>query len=536
MKSRTAPVQQEPPLDIQALLDPQCYPHPVSSIRICETHISWVVLTGEYVYKIKKPVQYSFVDFSTLEKRRWFCDEELRLNARLAPELYLEVVPLTGSPAKPRIAGKGDPFEYAVKMRRFSVSFHEAVLSCQLRDEHKFIEELADRIGRFHQKIDVAGLFDEYGTPAIIQQTIRECFQAIPRQNIPDGVEPQLSHLQSWATAEGERLHQTFKTRKQEGFVRECHGDLHLGNIAIFQGRPCVFDALEFAPHLRWVDVMSEIAFLVMDLEKHGQRNLGQYFLNLYLEHTGDYEGLKVFRFYAMYRALVRAKVAGLRLGQLVKESSIFEEVQREMNEYLGLSAKFRSIPKPIIILMHGVSGSGKTTVSTHLLKALGFIRIRSDVERKRARFSEATEDLDVDSQTSLYSQARIDLIYQKLRMLAGSLLHQGFPVLVDATFLTVGQRKSFFQVSKEQNVEMIIVHVDAPENMLVQRICKRGEEGSDPSDATVNVLREQLQRREPFHAAELPYVLKVDTKSEESTQAGINHVCNRVREISNTF
>ncbi len=292
---------------VQGLENPECYPHRVEQVKMVETHISWVLLSGYYAYKIKKPVKYSFVDFSTLDKRRWFCEEEVRLNRRLAPDVYLGVVPITGSPTSPEIEGPGAPFEFAVKMKQFSV---EQEIHHNLADEDKagqLISQLADSIATFHSHIEMTGESSHYGSPADVLTAINECFDELPAYVLSLTSQKFLTAINGWLQTEWQKVSDFMLLRKRVGFVRECHGDLHLGNITIFEGRVCVFDALEFEPSLRWIDVMSEIAFLVMDLEKHGYPALASVFLNRYLELTGDYEGLRVFRLYKVYRALVRA-------------------------------------------------------------------------------------------------------------------------------------------------------------------------------------------------------------------------------------
>ena len=497
---------------VQGLQNPECYLHSVDQVKLVETHISWVVLTGFYAYKIKKPLKYSFVDFSTLEKRRWFCEEEVRLNRRLSPEVYLGIVPITGSLSHPRIDGHGTPFEYAVKMKQFSSKQEIDDIFASREKAGLRVSQLAERLAQFHAQIEKAGEQSLYGNPDMVWRPMKECFDEMPLHLLTQNTQEYLTRIDKWLQKEWRNLYDVFIQRKQSGYVRECHGDLHLGNIAVFEGDVCVFDALEFEPRLRWIDVMSEVAFLVMDLEKHGREDLAWMFLNRYLELTGDYEGLRVCRFYQVYRALVRAKVAGLRLAQLEESGVEEEKAKSELIGYLEFAQRFISCTPPALILMHGVSGSGKTTVSTEIVQAMGAIRVRSDVERKRL-FAETlkpkTEDLHG---SGLYHSDMTERTYDRLQDLARILLCAGFSVVVDATFLRQRQREAFRVLANEQGCACIIFDVFAPEAVLAERIERRSQEGRDVSDANVEIMERQQETEEPLTQAEQPHVMRVDS------------------------
>jgi aminoglycoside phosphotransferase family enzyme/predicted kinase len=510
---------------VQGLKNPECYPHPVNQVRLVETHISWVLLTGFYAYKIKKSVKFSFVDFSTLEKRRWFCEEEVRLNRRFASEVYLGIVPLTGSPLVPRIDGSGPPFEFAVKMKQFSSEQEVHNILASKEQSEIFISQLADRIAQFHDQIEKVDEQSPYGNPDMVWRPMKECLDEIPLRLLTQKTLEYLTRIDRWLQKEWRNLYDVFIQRKQSGYVRECHGDLHLGNIAVFEGDVCVFDALEFEPRLRWIDVMSEVAFLVMDLEKHGREDLALMFLNRYLELTGDYEGLRVFRFYQVYRALVRAKVAGLRLAQLEESGVEEEKAKSELIGYLEFAQRFISCASPVLIMMHGVSGSGKTTVSTEIVKAIGATRVRSDVERKRL-FAETlkskTEDLH---DPGLYHSDMTERTYDRLQDLARILLCAGFSVVVDATFLRQLQRGAFRVLANEQTCAWFILDVFAPEAVLAERIERRFQEGRDASDATVDIMKRQQETEESFTQAEQPHVIRVDSTDPQSIISAIKEL-----------
>jgi aminoglycoside phosphotransferase family enzyme/predicted kinase len=515
---------------IQGLKNPECYSHPVAQVQLVETHISWVVLTGLYAYKIKKPVKFSFVDFSTLEKRRWFCEEEVRLNRRLAPDVYLGIVPITGSQSAPRLDGQGTPFEFAVKMKQFSL---EQGIQHILRIEEQpevCMTQLAEKIATFHAQIEKAGEHSPYGNPDIIGQSMNECLDEIPLNFLPHTTQKVVATVEKWTQEEWRKLSDIFLWRKRAGFVRECHGDLHLGNIAMFEGRVCVFDALEFEPRLRWIDVMSEVAFLVMDLEKHGRQDLAFVFLNRYLELTGDYEGLRVFRLYQVYRALVRAKVAGLRLAQLAAGGEEEERSKCELTAYVELAHRCTRCTFPALVLMHGVSGTGKTTVSSEIVKAMGAIRIRSDVERKRLFAETFKHQGKFPQDTGLYHSDITEHTYDQLRDFARTLIQYGFLVVVDATFLRHHQREKFMRLAHESRCPWFIVDVFAPQTVLTERIERRVYEGHDASDATVEVMRRQQETEEPFTQEEQVHVIIVDSTDQRKIIMALKELQEKIR------
>ena len=513
---------------IEALQNVRCYPHSVSQVTLVETHISWVLLTGQYVYKIKKPVLFTFVDFSTLEKRHWFCEEEVRLNRRLAPQLYLGMVPITGSPSNPQMDGKGSPIEFAVKMKQFlpDQEFSQ-LLSIGKIDEYT-VGQLADCIGLFHTRIEPAPENSSYGSPEMVWQSIEECFGEIPLVILSESIQQSVQQIKDWTRQEWIRVKSVLEQRKSSGFIRECHGDLHLGNIALFEGQISVFDALEFEPRLRWIDVISEVAFLVMDLESQGRVDLAYVFLNRYLEVTGDYAGMTVFRLYEVYRALVRAKVAGLRLAQVVERSGDWEKFHAEMIRYVELANRLISPASPFLIIMHGISGTGKTTISTEVVKTLGAIRVRSDVERKRISGEKKEEEVREETSENLYAPDMTQATYARLLDIAGTMLRSGYSIVVDATFLRVSQRQLFFQLAQYRHVSFVILDVQAPEEVLIERLAMRAHQGVDASDATIAIMERQRIQEEPLTEGEQPYTIGIHAMEEESMQSALSNLTKR--------
>jgi predicted kinase len=294
-----------------------------------------------------------------------------------------------------------------------------------------------------------------------------------------------------------------------------------------------VFDALEFQPRLRWIDVMSEVAFLVMDLESKDRVDLAYGFLNRYLEETGDYAGMTTFRLYEVYRALVRAKVAGLRLAQMEKERVEWGNSRAEMISYVELAYRLTRPSPPVLILMHGVSGTGKTTVSTEVLKTLNAVRVRSDVERKRLLAEKIEGGIRQATTESLYSPAMTQATYDRLLDLSSGMLKAGYSVVVDATFLFAGQRKPFIEVAHDRQIPVVILDVWAPKEVLAQRIERRATQQTDASDATIDVMERQKTLNEPFTEAERSHVLRIDSTDMKSVSSTIKTFLEQRREES---
>lgn len=494
---------------IRNLRRPDAFPHPAADIACIETHISSVVLAGDFAYKLKKPLDLGFLDFSSLDKRRGACDEELRLNRRTAPELYLDVVPVTGSVEAPHIGGEGEPIEYAVRMRRFAQS---ALLGDAL-ERGALPPELLDRLARhvadFHAAAAIAAPGDGYGDAQAVHGPVRQNFAQL-REFIDDaGLLAQAAAAERWSEAQFALLAPVFERRLAEGRVRECHGDLHLGNLILLDGEPRLFDGIEFSAELRWIDVAADVAFLFMDLQRRGRSDLGARFLNAWLERTGDYDSLRVMRYYIAYRAMVRAKIAAIRLGQLDGEARA--DCLQECRAYVALAVAQGQAAQPFLAIASGVSGSGKTSQSQGLIEARGVIRVRADVERKRL-FGLAAEDSSVAVAGGIYNAEASRRTYARLAEVAAIALMARWPVLADATFLRRGQRAAFAELARRLQVPFAILAFDAPEATLRARVAARAAQGGDASEADVAVLDMQLAQREPLSDDERAMTLAVDT------------------------
>lgn len=513
---------------INKLQNPAIYDHPIDQFEVIETHISWVLLTGDYVYKIKKPVNFGFLDFSTLEKRHFFCEEELRLNRRLAPQLYLDVVTIHGSEAHPQLNGPPDVkdygavIEYAVKMRQFPQSVQLDRLLAKDKLNNAIIDNLASKVAQFHLSVRSVDKESHYGDVEHIQQPMLENFTHI-RASVDDQmIMPLLDKLEAWSQQQLQKHTHTIQLRKAQGYVRECHGDMHLRNIALWQNEIVIFDCIEFNENFYWIDVMSEIAFLVMDLEDRQQDALAQRFLNAYLEITGDYEGLPLFLFYKVYRAMVRAKVAALRINQEQAGTEEYEQTFEEFHEYLKLAERYIKPTTPILLINFGLSGSGKSVGTQLLTEKFPAIQVRSDVERKRLfqvlENSKATEQ-------KLYSAEATQKTYSRLVAIAQCLLSAGYSVIIDAANLKLQQRQLFIELAKSMRIRFFILAYQAEQAILEQRVEQRVQRGDDASDATVEILQHQLESFEILSEREKSFTIDIDTSQDVDIDAIIKQI-----------
>jgi aminoglycoside phosphotransferase family enzyme/predicted kinase len=481
---------------------------------LLETHISWVLLSGDFAYKLKKPVDLGFVDFTTLEQRRFCCNEELRLNGRLAPDIYLDVVPIAGSVDAPELGGSGEPIEFAVRMKRFP---QEALLAHVLERGAllpSHVDDLARIVADFHASSDRAPEASRFGNEEHVQQPVRVSFEQLARSLAQTESLHQVDRLRAWSESEFARRRDDFRQRKQCGAIRECHGDMHLGNMVLIDDRVTIFDCIEFNPDLRWIDVISEAAFVTMDLESRGRRDFAGRFLNGYLERTGDYGGLVVHAYYAAYRALVRAKVACLRAAQGGIAAAQQRELADESRSYLGLAETYSRPRHPYLAITHGVSGTGKTWGTQILVDETAAIRVRSDVERKRLFGFDPEQRSDPARIDDVYSPQTTRRTYDRVKACAHAALRAGVSVVVDAACLKRWQRELFRDLAAERSVPFRILDFRASEATLRERVQRRQERGRDASEADLAVLEQQLETREPLGTDELAAVIEVDSEN----------------------
>ena len=495
--------------------------HPVHCF---DTHISWVLVAGDHAYKIKKAVIMDFMDSSTLAARRHLCEEEVRLNRRLSPELYLDVVKISGDAMRPCLNGTGEAIDYAVRMH----AFPQTALWCRrLADGQLSVQEVdafADRLGRFHQQAATAPAASPWGSLEGFAASADTTMKALARL-APDSASRQtLAKLQAWDTQQRLRLAAAFAKRKSAGMVRDCHGDLHTGNILTTQRGVEVFDCIEFSEALRWIDVINDAAFAWMDLACRGRHDLATRFLNGYLTLTGDYDGLAMLFYYGMHRALVRCLVLLLRAEQTTLPHNVAAH-RREALAYLSFAERLAAPGKPAVLITHGYSGSGKTSFSRQAAELLGAVHLRSDIERKRMHGLSAVDRSGAAPNSALYGANASRRTYNRLLALARIVVRAGMVVLVDAAFLSLAQRRRFARQAAESGVPFLIFDVRASRDVMAQRLVTRANAGLDASDAGLSVLAQQIAGAEPLSKEEMEQTIVVDTDAGVSPE-GVAGLC----------
>ncbi len=484
-----------------------------------ETHASWVLLTGPYAYKIKKAVNLGFLDFSTLARRHHFCDEEVRINRRLAPALYLGVVPIGGSTDDPRIGDAGPPIDFAVKMRQFD----PAGLFDRLADAHALtpalVRECAQVVAAFHAGAEPLRAGSPLaGVPALAQAMLENLHHpGLAAANSDPDTAASLAHVEQWTREQLARLTPLLLQRRTDGFVRECHGDLHLANITLHEGRVTLFDGIEFNEAFRWIDVISDLAFLLMDLESRGEDALANLALNTWLEFSGDIDGLALLPLYKTYRAMVRAKVALLTAANDALPAPERQRQRERFGACLALARRYTGAGQPVLLCTCGLSASGKSHVSATLAARFGLVRLRSDVERKRLFGLAPLAVSGPALRSQLYSPDASVQTYRQLAAQTRMLLAQGQSVIVDAAFLRASERAMFFALARELALPFVIVHCEAP---LAQRRQWLRQRRDDPSEATDALLDTQAGWFEPFSADESAAVIRIDTAAADALAA----------------
>jgi aminoglycoside phosphotransferase family enzyme/predicted kinase len=484
-----------------ALQRPGSYRHPAGRIRRIETHISVIYLAGRFAYKIKKPIDLGFVDFTDVAARQHDCHEEVRLNRRLARRLHLGVVPVVRLGRVFKVAAQGSPVEHAVRMKRFD----ERQLFSRLLTRGELgvaqIDRVAERLAAFHRCASTTPPRSMLGTAIFVRTQMETVLTSLEREAgtlVPAGV-------RQWCEREAARLAGHFEARRASGFVRECHGDLHLDNIVCKGNNVILFDCIEFSDALRWIDVASDLAFPLMDLQAHGRDDLASALLNGWLQRTGDFGALPALRFYIVYRALVRALVEVLK----TRGSSAAYSLARA-RDYMACAARMASAPQPYLLLCHGYSGSGKSVASEALANRIGAIRLSSDTERKRQRAFAPPDQHALPAVA--YSRKAIDSHYDALLAIARHMLEAGYPVLMDATFLKQRHRASFIELACVFDVPVFLLDFHTSSRQLAERVRKRATDPGQSSDANAAVLVRQLANEEPLTPDEAALTVAFDT------------------------
>ncbi len=491
------------------MMEPGFYPHPVTEpIQMLQTHISYVLLTGDFAYKIKKPVNFGFLDFSTIAQRRHFCYEEIRLNQQNAPEIYLDVLAITQEGNRFILGGISEPVEYAVKMCQFP----QSSLLSSMFEEGKLteveMEELGKTVAYFHSKCQTSDYMRSFGEVAKIREFVNDNYQHTLKYIGGSQTQEQYEETKAFSDRFFAEQAELLAQRRDNNFIRECHGDLHLRNICLWHNKIQLFDCIEFNEPFRFVDVMYDVAFTVMDLEARGRKDLGNAFLNTYLEQTGDWSGLQVLPLYLSRQAYVRAKVTSFLLDDPAVSVEAKQEASTTAANYYRLAWNYTKIQRGRIILMSGLSGAGKSTVARKLARKLGAIHLRSDAVRKHL----AGIPLEEKGEDTLYTAEMTQKTYNRLLELGILLANQGFTAILDAKYDKQGLRESAIAQAQTAQIPLSILYCTAPMDVLRDRLLSRT---GDVSDATTDLLASQEAAAEPFTEEEQSLVTILDTSQD---------------------
>lgn len=491
---------------IQQMLQPGFYTHPVTEpIQLIQTHVSFVLLTGDYVYKLKKPVNFGFLDYSTLEKRRHFCNEELRMNKRGAAELYLDILPITQTGEKYNLGGSGEAVEYTLKMRQFpqEALFTNIFERGELTD--RLMEDLGRVVAEFHTHAPINDYIRSFGKVSQLRKAFDENYQQTEKYIGGPQTQQQFEETRQFTDAFFADREDVFKQRIANNWIRECHGDLHLRNIALWQDKIMLFDCIEFNEDFRFVDVMFDIAYAVMDMDARDRGDLGNAYLNTYVEQIGDWEGLQVLPLYLSRQSYVRAKVISFLLDDPAIPAEEKEKASKTAAQYYKLAWQYTQKRPGKLILMSGLSGSGKSTAARHLARKLGAIHIRSDAVRKHLGGIPLYEKGGND----LYTPEMTQKTYQRVLDLGITLAKQGYRVILDAKYDRIALRSAAISAAENNHIPLQIIQCTAPVEEMRRRLSLRI---GDIADATADLLASQQASAEGFSETETPYLKVIDT------------------------
>jgi uncharacterized protein len=500
------------PALIQQMLTPDFYPHLVTMpIQLMQTHASYVLLTGEFAYKLKKPVNFGFLDYSTVDKRQHFCNEEIRLNQRGAKELYLEVVAIGKQGNNYYLGNDGEIVDYAVKMVQFP---QEILLSNMFEAGTMTIEQIEAMgavVAQFHANAQTNEYISSFGEVAQIRQSIDDNYRHTEPYIGLAQTQPQFTQTKAYTDRFLLERDILFNERRTGGFIRECHGDLHLRNICQWQSKILLFDCIEFNEPFRYVDTMYDIAFAVMDLEARGRKDFANRFLNTYAEQTGDWEGLQVLPFYLSRQAYVRAKVTSFLLDDPAISETDRQAAAKTAGDYYHQAwAYTQNTSTPKLIMLSGLSGAGKSTLGKRMAMELGGIHLRSDAVRKHLGGISLLSKGDA----SLYTPEMTARTYQRVLELGAKLALQGLTVIFDAKYDRRELRAAVINLAADRGIPLQIIHCTAPLAILRDRLAHRT---GDIADATVDLLASQQAAWEDFTPAERGYVTTIDTTQDVS-------------------
>ncbi len=480
---------------VQALLEPKAYPETPKYIEMVQTQMSFVFLTDDYVYKVKKAVNLGYLDYTTLDKRHFFCQREVELNRRLSPDVYLGVVPISREKGDIFMGGQGEIIEYAVKMRRLPREAMMNVLLANNQVSSEMVASLAQKLVGFHNKAETNITISAFGNLDTITQNTEENFTQTKKYIGNTISQEKYQSIKAYTDNFIKKNASLFRKRIQDSRIRDCHGDLHAAHICFANGI-YIYDCIEFNDRFRYCDVASEVAFLAMDLDHYGRADLSHSFINAYVDRSREKELLKLLNFYKCYRAYVRGKVESFKLDDLYISEAEKRQTLDVASSYFDLASSYiRS--KPVLLITTGLVGSGKTALAQALAKRLGLVVISSDVIRKKLAGILVTEHHFEEFDAGIYSAEFSRKTYDKMFTEAEHTLGEGGSVIIDASFIKAEERLKAKRLAEEMKTDFFIVECTLDEESVRKRLAQRLEQGS-VSDGRWEIYEPQKRQFAP--------------------------------------
>jgi len=470
------------------------YPHRPQTVTLLQTHISFIFIAGDMVYKVKKSVNYGFLDFTSLEKRHHFCLEELRLNRRLAPEIYLDVVEICENENGRLVMGPGPRVvEYAVRMKRIPEEGMLKRLIALKEADISIMDRVARKLADFHRQAETGGQIDQIGSLETIRMNHDENFnqtESYIDRSIPGYQFRFIKNYVHCFLADREAL---FRRRTAEHRIRDCHGDLHLEHICRMEDTIVIFDCIEFNERFRYEDVAAEVSFLSMDLDYNGYPEWGKAFVKAYIDHAGDSEIRTLLNFYKCYYAYVRGKVIGFRMDDKAIPADDREAAQKTAASYFDLAYTYAArLEKPALILTCGLIGTGKSLLARNIGPRLGADIIRTDVLRKEILNIRPEERHFEDFGKGIYADDISAQTYKRALEIAGKMLQEGRSVIVDASFKKREERKNAADLARRIGADFFVIECTCPDEEVKTRLEARMLKKGEASDGRWEIYRDQ--------------------------------------------
>lgn len=508
-----------------ALLDPGIYPDKTQKIELMQTQMSFIFLTGRYVYKVKKAVDLGYLDYTTLEKRLFFCKQELELNRRLCPEAYLDVIPISRSRHGINLSGEGEVIDYAVKMLYLPQDRMMNVLLERNQVSPEMARQVAQKLVEFHSRAATGPDIGVFGKTKAVKVNTDENFTQTEKYISRTITAGQHRRIKKYTDELLQDKADVFNDRAGSGKVRDCHGDLHAQHIC-FQDGICIYDCIEFNDRFRYCDVASEIAFLAMDLDHFARADLARSFTTSYMEISGDRQIRELLKFYKCYRAYVRGKVGCFKLDDPYIPDEERKLTLESARSYFELAESY-SRSRPLLFITVGLVGSGKSTLTQAIARRLGLTVISSDIVRKQLAGVPPTERHFEGMESGIYSADFSRRTYDRLFSGARDILKQGDSVILDATFLKAEDRRQARQLTTETGADFVILECVLDEENTRQRLEGRLKKGSSVSDGRWEIYGPQKQKFEPVAGEETGRHYVVDSARPLFDQ--ISHIIEKI-------